>query len=73
MFQGWRCGDSSFTVIKILRSTISLLGVSGVASQIFFKNKHDGRIVIPKQKLDLLMQDSSNIEGNMMKVSLEHS
>jgi hypothetical protein len=59
---------------QILRANVSLLGVRGVASQNFFQDEQkDGRIVIPKQTLDLLRQDRSNIEGYMMEVSLEPS
>jgi hypothetical protein len=35
--QGWRSGDSSLKVAKILLVTVSLLRVRGVASQNLFK------------------------------------
>jgi hypothetical protein len=67
----WRFKLESYQIFEV---TVSLLRVWGVTPQKFFtRMSKDGRIVIPKQTLDLLRNDGSKLEGHIVDVTLAPS
>ncbi len=66
----WRFKLKSYQILEV---TVGLLGVWGASQNFLTRMSKDGRIVIPKQALDLLRNGKFNIEGHMMEVTLSPS
>jgi bifunctional DNA-binding transcriptional regulator/antitoxin component of YhaV-PrlF toxin-antitoxin module len=56
---------------EILKVTVTIEGALGVKESFLAAIHKDGRIVIPKVTITLLKLDEPNLEGYIMKVTLE--